>query len=407
VAAVAPGNRGLPRRLVFAAVREVVAAVTAIVSFAQMRVWVVAAAVAVALAAGGLVGWRLTRPPSFQEPASVSALARALDDVVPEALRRHGVPGAAVAVARSGRVAWARGYGVADAARRTAVTAATVFQVASLSKPVAAMGALRLVEERRLALDRPLTAWRFAPSEHDRRAVTLRRLLSHTAGVSVPGYPGHEPGWPLPSTAASLAGDSAGAGAVRLQSDPGAGYSYSGGGYTVAQLAVERAAGEPFAAWMRRAVLRPLGMRSSSFDQATAIGALTARGHDHTGLPLPLFGYAEQAAAGLYATAPDIARFAAALMPGPHGEPPGRGVVSAATIPTMTTPAPATRGRYGLGFALRTLADDVHMVSHGGANRGWRALLAAFPQRGWGIAVLTNGDNGEAVIDAVLDLLVD
>jgi CubicO group peptidase (beta-lactamase class C family) len=115
-------------------------------SFAHTRVWVVAAAVAVALAAGGLVGCRLTQRPSFHEPASVAALAGALDDVVPEALRRHGVPGAAVAVARSGRVAWARGYGVADAARRTAVTADTVFQVASVSKPVAAMGALRLVE---------------------------------------------------------------------------------------------------------------------------------------------------------------------------------------------------------------------------------------------------------------------
>jgi CubicO group peptidase (beta-lactamase class C family) len=130
--------------------------------------------------------------------------------------------------------------------------------VASVSKPVAAMGALLLVEQRRLGLDRPLTVWRFPPSDHDPRAVTLRRLLSHTAGVSVHGYPGHEPARPLPSTAASLAGDSAGAGAVGLEDDPGAGYSYSGGGYTIAQLAVERAAGEPFAAWMLRAVLRPL-----------------------------------------------------------------------------------------------------------------------------------------------------
>jgi CubicO group peptidase (beta-lactamase class C family) len=372
-----------------------------------MRRWVVLAAVAVALAAGGIAGCGLTDPPSFHEPASVAAFGRVLDDVVPNALRRHGVPGAAVAVVRSGRVAWERGYGVADAARRTAVTAGTRFQVASVSKPVAAMGALRLVEQRRLALDRPLTVWRFPPSDHDRSAVTLRRLLSHTAGVSVHGYPGHAPGRPLPSTAASLAGDSAGAGAVRLEDDPGSGYSYSGGGYTVAQLAVERAAGEPFAAWMLRAVLRPLGMRSSSFDQATADGALTARGHDFTGLPTPVFRYAEQAAAGLYATAPDMARFVAALMPGPHGEPPGRGVVSAATITTMTTPGPATGGRYGLGFRLRTLGDDVRMVSHDGANHGWRAIIAAFPERGWGIAVLTNGDNGEAVIDAVIDQLVD
>jgi CubicO group peptidase (beta-lactamase class C family) len=371
------------------------------------RAWFLPATMTVALAAGGFAGCAPTGAPSFEEPASVASFGRTLDDVVPEALRRHGVPGASVAVVRSGRVAWARGYGVADAARRTPVTPGTLFQVASVSKPVAAMGALRLVERRRLSLDRPLTVWRFPPSEHDPRAVTLRRLLSHTAGVSVHGYPGHEPARPLPTTAASLAGDSAGAGAVRLEGEPGAGYWYSGGGYTVAQLAVERAAGEPFAAWMRRAVLRPLAMRSSSFDQATAGDVMTARGHDFAGRPLPVFRYAEQAAAGLYATAPDLAHFVAALMPGRNGERPGRGVVSAATIRSMTTPAPAAGGRYGLGFRLRTLAGGVRMVSHDGANRGWRALIAAFPERGWGIAVLTNGDNGEAVLDAVMDQLID
>jgi CubicO group peptidase (beta-lactamase class C family) len=158
---------------------------------------------------------------------------------------------------------------------------------------------------------------------------------------------------------------------------------------------------------MRRAVLQPLGMRSSSFDQATADGAPTARGHDREGRPLPNFLYAEQAAAGLHATAPDMARFVAALMPGPRDEPPGRGVVSAATIRTMTSPAPDTGGDYGLGFELRTLAGDVRMVTHGGTNRGWRARIAAFPDRGWGIAVLTNGENGETVVDAVMEQLVD
>src|SRR5215207_2080444 len=112
-----------------------------------MRVWVVAAAVVVALAAGGFVACGATGSPSFNEPASAASLGRALDDVVSDALRRHSVPGASVAVVRSGRVAWARGYGVANAARRTAVTANTVFQVASVSKPVAAMGVLRMVEQ--------------------------------------------------------------------------------------------------------------------------------------------------------------------------------------------------------------------------------------------------------------------
>ena len=121
---------------------------------------------------------------------------------------------------------------------------------------------------------------------------------------------------------------------------------------------------------------------------------------------MPDLRYAELAAAGLYATAADVARFAAALVPGPQGEPLGRGVVSPGAVRAMSTPAPATKGRYGLGLRLETLAGGVRMVSHDGANHGWRALAAIFPDRGWGIAVLTNGDTGEAVIDAVTDQLV-
>ena len=122
---------------------------------------------------------------------------------------------------------------------------------------------------------------------------------------------------------------------------------------------------------------------------------------------MPTYRYAEQAAAGLYAGAPDMARFVAALMPGPDGERPGRGVVSAATIRTMSTAAPATGGAYGLGLGLESLADDVRMLSHDGTNRGWRARIAAFPDRAWGIAVLTNGENGDAVVDAVMEQLID
>jgi len=145
------------------------------------RVRIAAVSVMLVLMAGGFAAWRLTRPPSFHEPASVAALGRAVDDVVPEALRREHVPGAAVAVVRSGQVAWVRAYGVADAARSTAVSADTRFQVASVSKPVAAMGALRLVEEQRGALDRPLTVTGWSsPVAPRRRPVTRRsRRLSN------------------------------------------------------------------------------------------------------------------------------------------------------------------------------------------------------------------------------------
>ena len=311
------------------------------------------------------------------------------------------VPGAAAAVVQAGEVTWARGYGVTEVGRGERVTPRTVFQVASLSKPVAALGALRLVESGLLSLDDPLTTWQPPPSKRDPRGVTLRRLLSHTAGVSVRGYPGRAPEETLPSTTASLAGATPGIDPVRLVGRPGSRFRYAGGGYTVVQLAIEHAVDEPFAPWMQRMVLDPLGMTDSSFDSAAGSGPRMARGHDRKGRLVPTYRYAEQAAAGLHASVRDMGMFVAALMRGPSGEPPGRGVVAIASVRAMATPAPGTRGRYGFGLAIRELPDGRRTLFHAGANRGWRASMVVLPDARWGVVVLTNGDRGTAVVRAV------
>jgi CubicO group peptidase (beta-lactamase class C family) len=359
-------------------------------------------AAAIALAAvAAWAAWTLTRSPRFQAPASVAVLARSLDREIPAAMREGHVPAAAVAVVRGGRVAWTRGYGTLGGPGGARVTSRTPFQAASVSKPVSAMGVLRLVDEGRLDLDAPMTAWRPAGGA---RGITVRRLLSHTAGLSLGGYGGHGPG-PLPTIAASLAGDSAGAGAVRQDGGPGS-HRYSGGGYSVLQLLVERAAGRPFAAWMDDAVLRPLRMTTATFDPAVGARRDVPRGHDARGAGLPDLRYAEQAAAGLWASAEDLGRFVAALLPGPGGAPPGRSVVGAPAVRAMGTAATGTDGAYGLGLELRTLDHGRRMWHHPGVNRGWRAHVAAFPDDGWGLAVVTNGDGGERVTSAALGLLV-
>jgi CubicO group peptidase (beta-lactamase class C family) len=306
-----------------------------------------------------------------------------------------------VTFVQAGEVEWTRAYGVADAPGGEPVTPRTVFQVGSMSKPVAAFGALRAVESGLLTLDDPLTAWRPPPSKHDAHGVTLRRLLSHTAGLSVRGYLGHAPGEPLAGTAESLAAAAPGGRPVRVVAPPGSRFRYAGGGYTVVQLAIERAVEEPFAAWMQRMVLDPLGMTDSSFDPTAGDGPRMAHGHDRRGRRIPTYRYAEQAAAGLHASSEDMGRFIAALMPGPSGEPPGRGVVRAESVEAMATPAPGTGGRYGLGLAVRELRGGRPMLSHGGANRGWRAHMVVLPREGWGVVVATNGDRGGAVIRAV------
>src|SRR5574341_904510 len=182
------------------------------------------------------------RPVTDAPPPADDELAQAVDKTIQRAMPQYGVPGVAAATVERGRVVWTRGYGLADKEARTAVDSNTVFQVASISKSLASWGALRLVEIGALDLDAPieryLTRWRLPPSPYNRAGVTARRILSHTAGLNVFGYAGYPPDAPLPTVEDSLSGAS-GLEPVRLVSQPGAGVSYSGGGYTVLQLAME------------------------------------------------------------------------------------------------------------------------------------------------------------------------
>jgi Raf kinase inhibitor-like YbhB/YbcL family protein len=331
-------------------------------------------------------------------------LPRAVEACATRALAESAVPGLAVALVCHGRVAWAAGYGMADRATGEPVTEATCFQAASVSKPVTAWGALRLVGRGRIGLDEPVVGhlrhWRPPPSPFDADGITLRRLLSHTAGLSVHGYAGQTPDRPLPSITASLLGEAGGSFPVELLDAPGRRWLYSGGGYSVVQLLVEELTGRSFAEFMQAQVLGPLGMTASSFRWRRT--AATARPHDAVGGRVPDLAFAEQAAAGLVTTAPDLARFVAAALPGPHGEPPGRGVLSPAGVRLALTAAPATDGRWGLGYGLGLLPGGDLLAYHEGANRGWRAGLALLPERRAGIVVLANSDGGSAPIDAVV-----
>jgi CubicO group peptidase (beta-lactamase class C family) len=333
-----------------------------------------------------------------------TGLERAVEDAARRALATSTTPGLAVALVHGGQMVWAAGYGVADPTTCQPVMATTRFQAASLSKPVTAWGVLRLVESGRIRLDEPvvghLRRWRLPPSRFNADGLTVRRLLSHTAGLSVHGYVGQRADRPLPSIAASLSGETGDSFPVELLEAPGRRWLYSGGGYSLLQLLAEELTGRPFADYMQAEVLGPLGMTASSFRWSRT--AETARPHDAGGGRLPDFVFAEQAAAGLVTTAPDLARFVAAALPGPRGAPPGRGVLSPAGVRLALTAAPATDGRWGLGYGLGLLPGGDLLAYHEGANRGWRAGLALLPDRRAGIALLANGDDGSAPIDAVV-----
>lgn len=224
---------------------------------------------------------------------SYDALRTQLRRDIPALMQTHGVPGVAVALIHDGEV-WVQGFGSEDTRRDRPVAADTVFQAASVSKSVSAWGVMRLVEQGKLGLDVPvskyLTRWDLPQSAFDPDGVTVRRLLSHTAGISVSGYLGYEPGVALPSLGRELSvGPDAAerAGAVRVIYPPGEAVHYSGGGYTLLQLLVEEVSNQSFADYMQQQVLAPLGMTQSTFHWSPGSESPSPRPMGRTALPCP------------------------------------------------------------------------------------------------------------------------
>lgn len=323
-----------------------------------------------------------------------------------ERMAHYGVPGVSVAVIDHGRLAWAKGYGITDRIAGDPVTKKTLFQAASISKPVAALAALRLVERGVLSLDAPvnryLRRWRIADTPvAEGNAVTLRHLLGHSAGLTVHGFPGYPHGAPLPGVVEVLDGmQFVNTPPVRLDTLPGTVWRYSGGGYTVLQLLLEDVLGKPFPDLMRELVLDPIGMKSSTFEQPlpTELSMFAARGHEREGARI-LSGwhdYPEMAAAGLWTTPSDLARLAIELQRALRGEE-GR-ILSPAMAREMMT---SGRGGWGLGFKIEG-EEGARTFSHGGSNHGYKAQFLAFIEGGMGAIIMTNGDNGSPLAREIL-----
>ena len=361
-----------------------------------------------AILVGPILLWAFGTPANAAQsgPDSAESLNEEMNALVPFALEQLSVPGAAVALLRNGRVVYTRGFGWADRSALRPVGVGTGFSVGSISKTVAAWGVMRLVESGKLSLDERidshLTRWRLPSSDYDAGEVTVRRLLSHTAGLSLHGYPGWPPGRPLPTIEESLSGRTNGAGDVRLILPPGTKWRYSGGGYTLLQMALEEVSGLDFPDFMWREVLSPLGMSNSGFTDPGNTPEGPAKAHDRSGNEIPSPRFTEQAAAGLQTTITDLAVFAAAAMRGPDGSAPGRGVLKPETVRLMMEAAPGTDGAYGLGYSIRHREKGPSLCGHTGANTGWHALLQIIPETGDGLVVLTNGENGWAVYRLLL-----
>lgn len=324
-------------------------------------------------------------------------------------LERFRVPGVSIAVIHDFKIHWAKGYGKADVTTGAPVTPDTMFQAASISKAVAAMASLKAIQDGRFQLDQDvntiLKSWRMPESQFTRdRPVTPRSLMSHTSGTGDGfGFPGYAPNDPLPTTVQILDGQApSNVGSVRLERPPLTGYKYSGGAVTIQQLALTDSVGKPFAALMQEYVLGPLGMTRSTFEQPVppARESLMARAHSNSGLAMDARWhiYPELAAAGLWTTPTDLARFAIEVQMSLLGQ--SNKVLSKSMMQEMITPAGV--GPYAVGFNISRIGEGWYF-GHGGSNWGFRCNLIAHRVKGYGLVIMTNGDNGNSVIEEIRD----
>ncbi|HXU39047.1 MAG TPA: serine hydrolase [Blastocatellia bacterium] len=321
---------------------------------------------------------------------------------IQERMKHYKVPGVSIAIIRDFKIETAKAYGVKDIETNEPVSTETLFQAGSISKPVAAMVALKKVEQGKIALDEninnKLTSWKLPDNEFTaRKKVTLANLMSHTGGLTVHGFPGYAPGEKLPTVPEVLDGAApANTPAVRVDFEPGARYRYSGGGVTIEQLAITDIEKKPFPQIARETVLEPLGMTSSTYNQPLPdeTRKKAASGHRQNGRLVDgkIHIYPEMAAAGLWTTPTDLAKFAIEVQLSAAGK--SNKVLSKEMTAKMVTPF--FEDFVGLGFFIQKHGAATYF-GHDGADEGFRAQLLVSRDKGYGATVMVNSDNGEII----------
>jgi CubicO group peptidase (beta-lactamase class C family) len=314
------------------------------------------------------------------------------------------VPGVSIAVLHKGRIEWARGFGVTRWGG-PAVTDRTLFQAASISKPVFALAMVRLADIGRVNLQANvndyLTTWKVPDTPFTRQTpVTLRALLSHTAGITGQGFRGYEPNAPLPTLGQILDGaPPANNSPVRVDTPPGDRYRYTGGGYVVAQAVLQDVTGESAERFLQEFLLKPLGMKLSTFEQPLPASRAAEIALPYRADGSPVAGgprvYPELAAAGLWTTPSDLARYALGVRVALQGK--AKAPISAPTARSMLTPI---LDGNGLGPRIGG-STSRKFFTHNGGNEGYRCLFVAY-EDGEGAVVMTNSDNGGVIMEEVM-----
>jgi CubicO group peptidase (beta-lactamase class C family) len=331
-----------------------------------------------------------------------------VDDLITNRMREHHITGLSLAIIQDGKIIKAKGYGFTDKSRQTPVTPGTLFQAGSISKAVAALGALHLVQEGRLSLDNDVNAylhtWKVpANALTKEQKVTLRRILSHTAGLTVHGFSGYGTNDPVPALLEVLDGARpANNQAVRVDIVPGSKWRYSGGGYTVMQQMIVDVTGKPFPEFMSDTLLKPLAMTNSTYEQPLPqrMAASAAAGYLKNGGAV-MGGWRVQpelAAAGLWTTPSDLARFALGIQQALAGD--SNAILSQANTRLMLT---NQKDGDGLGVFVDGSGQALRF-SHGGRNAGFDSFMIAYASVGKGAVIMMNANDSwtsRAIVNAI------
>ena len=315
-----------------------------------------------------------------------------------ERMKYYRANGVSIAVIKDYKVEWARGYGMADAEEKRPVTVNTLFLAGSNSKSLNAVGVLKLVQDKKLNLDADindyLKSWKFPYDSLSRgKKITLANLLSHTAGLTVHGFPGYKVGTTIPTLPQILNGEKpANSAAVRSQYAPSLKHEYSGGGTTISQLVIQDVTGQPYDKFMYENVLKPMGMEASTFTQPPTgeQQSLLATGYYNDGKPVKgkYHLYPEQAAAGLWTTATDLAAYVIETQLALQGK-------SAKVLNQEMTKrrlTPYIDSLAGLGVFIMNKRGTQYFT-HGGVDEGFVSQYVGSMDGGNGVVVMTNTYN--------------
>lgn len=347
--------------------------------------------------------------PDIGPRVDYTPLAEKLERFITHEMQDKALPALSVALVEDETIVWAKGFGMADAEKKILATAETVYRVGSVSKLFTDIAIMQLVESGEVDLDAPVTQYlaEFQPQHAFGKPITLRQLMSHRAGLV------REPpvGNYFDDTAPTLAQTVQSLNSTALVYEPETRTKYSNAGIAVVGYVLERLKGKPFANYLKRAVLEPLGMHKSAFEPLPEItkdlAAANMWTYDGRIFEAPTFQLGVAPAGGMYSTVVDLGRFMIMLFK--RGNSPGGKILKPESLETMWTPQFADSGQksgFGIGFAISEF-QGYRRLGHGGAIYGFATELAALPEPKLSVVAVTSMDAANAVVKRIADYALE